>query len=179
MITYFSFEPRYFNNNGDQGNLEVLLKILRDSGYKTKPALSLRKADFVLVGDASIAVMERFSKNLSSMRDEIRRRFEAGRPTLIVGSSYEYFSEELGLQSKKTKRKSGFVTTSDGFFGYRNSDTTLPEVFIRKAFVGTKLFGPALAKNPKLLELQLTALGRDLAMPLLAAGWVELIRQNA
>jgi CobQ-like glutamine amidotransferase family enzyme len=179
MITYFTFEPSYFNNNGDQGNLEVLLYFLSKAGLKAKKAESPKGADFVLVGDASLAVMEHFSKKLASLRKDIKKRFESGLPTLIVGSSYEFFSEELGLKSIETSRRSGFVSTVDGYFGYRNSASSLPDVFTNKAFVATKLFGPVLAKNPKLLEIELSALGVQLKMDQQVASWVEAIRQKS
>lgn len=179
MITYFTFEPDYFDNNGDQGNLEVLLHFLKRAGVKAKRLDTPKTADFVLVGDASLAVMEHFSKKLGAMRKEIERRYSAGKPTLLVGSSFEFFAGQLGLNSQRSKRRSGFVSSSDGYFGYRNSDTNLPDVVVQGAFIATKLFGPLLAKNPKLLELELNALGAELEMPEDVAEWVRVIRQKS
>ncbi len=179
MISYFSFEADYFNNNGDQGNVEVLLHYLKASGVKVKRAEHIKDADFALIGDASLAVIEHFSKKLGSMRSEIRKRFEDGKPTLIVGSSYEFFSGEIGLEFSRTKRVSGFVTTPEGFFGYRNSDSTLPDVVRKDAFIATKLFGPVLAKNPQLLEIELNALGVRFEMSEEIKGWIESIRQKS
>jgi len=94
MITYFTFEPEYFNNNGDQGNIEVLLHFLKRSGHKVKRVDSPKDADFVLIGDGSLAVVEHFAKKLGALRNEIKKRFDAGKPTLVVGSSFEFF--EIG-----------------------------------------------------------------------------------
>lgn len=179
MITYFTFEPEYFNNNGDQGNLEVLLHYLEAAGKKVKRTQSLKEASFALIGDGSVAVMEHFSKQLGSMRKEIKKRLDAGLPTLIVGSAYEFYANDLGLESSASPRKSGFVTTADGYFGYRNSDSTLPDVFVEEAFIATKLFGPLLAKNPRLLEVELNALGAELRVNQQVASWIEAIRQKS
>ena len=178
MITYFTFEPEYFNNNGDQGNLEVLLNFLKRSGHSIKRVDSPKHADFVLIGDGSVAVVQHFSKKLGVLRSEIKKRFDAGKPTLIIGSSFEFFAEQLGLNSVKTARKSGFVRTAEGYFGYRNSDSNLPEVIVKGSFIATKLFGPVLAKNPQLLKLQLDALGAEFLMSDELASWIEIIRQK-
>jgi CobQ-like glutamine amidotransferase family enzyme len=179
MITYFTFEPDYFNNNGDQGNIEVLLHFLKHSGQKVKRVDSPKDADFVLIGDGSLAVVEHFSKKLGALRNEIKKRFDAGKPTLIVGSSFEFFAEQLGLSAEKTARKSGFVRTAEGYFGYRNSDSNLPEVLVKGSFIATKLFGPVLAKNPQLLKLQMDALGAEFVMSDEIARWIEIIRQKS
>ena len=179
MITYFTFEPEYFNNNGDQGNIEVLLHFLKRSGQKVKRVDSPKDADFVLIGDGSLAVVEHFAKKLGALRNEIKKRFDAGKPTLVVGSSFEFFAEQLGLSKEKTSRKSGFVRTAEGYFGYRNSDSNLPEVVVKGSFIATKLFGPVLAKNPQLLKLQMDALGAEFVISDELASWIEIIRQKS
>ncbi len=178
MISIYSFEPEYFNNNGDQGNLEVLKLALRNSKIKTVNAKSPATADFLLVGDASVAVMEHFSKQLEKLRKTIAKRYELGAPTLIVGSSYEFFAAILGLEIRRGKRRSQFVTTTEGYFGYRNSDNELPDCLVKGSFIGTNLFGPVLAKNPKLLSLVIEALGGEMKLSADVSEWIEAIRQQ-
>jgi CobQ-like glutamine amidotransferase family enzyme len=179
MITYHSFEPIYFNNNGDQGNLEVLLHYLAASSFEVERVDNPERADFLLIGDASQAVIDHFGKQLNLLRQHLQERYQAGRPTLLVGSVYEYFSIDLGLIAQKSARETGFVSTADGYFGYRNSDNNLPDVLTQKSFIATKLFGPVLAKNPKLLELVLGALGAELAMSDAVASWISTIRRKS
>ena len=178
MIKIYSFEPIYFNNNGDQGNVEVLVHQLSQQGKKFKIVASVEKADFVLIGDASNAVMERYSKELGKLRKTIAQRFAQGLPTLLVGSAYEFFAAEMGLSPKVVKRESKFVTSSEGYFGYRNSDKDLPVCLVKESFIGTTLFGPVLAKNPQLLERVLNAVGAELNLSAQALEWIEIIRSK-
>ena len=178
MIKIFSFEPMYFDNNGDQGNVEILLHQLSQQGKKFKIVASAEKADFVLIGDASNAVMDRYAKDLAKLRKTIAQRFTQGSPTLLVGSAYEFFAAEMGLSSNVVTRESKFVTTSEGYFGYRNSDKDLPVCFVNGSFIGTSLFGPVLAKNPRLLERVLNAVGAELKLSAQAREWIEIIRSK-
>ena len=178
MIKIYSFEPIYFDNNGDQGNVEVLVHQLSQQGKKFKIVASAEKADFVLIGDASNAVMERYSKELGKLRKTIAQRFAQGLPTLLVGSAYEFFAAEMGLSPKVVNRESKFVTSSEGYFGYRNSDKDLPVCFVKESFIGTTLFGPVLAKNPQLLERVLNAVGAELNLSAQALEWIEIIRSK-
>lgn len=178
MIKIFSFEPFYFNNNGDQGNIEVLVQQLGKQNKKYKMVNEAESADFVLIGDCSNAVLEKFSKPLSKLRRSIAKRWEKGLPTLLVGSAYEFFASQLGLEPKQVQRESKFVTTDEGYFGYRNSDKDLPVCLVQGSFIATSLFGPILAKNPKLLEKVLKDLGADLSLSAEALGWIEAIRSK-
>jgi CobQ-like glutamine amidotransferase family enzyme len=178
MITIFSFEPAYFNNNGDQGNLVVLKRVLQDSKIRTINAKSPATAEFLLVGDASIAVMEHFSRQLEKLTKFIAKRYELGEPTLIVGSSYEFFAERLGLEVVRAERRSEFITTPENYFGYRNSDNELPDCLVKGSFIGTNLFGPVLAKNPTLLALVIEALGGEMELSAKVSEWIEAIRQQ-
>ena len=178
MIKLFSFEPYYFNNNGDQGNLEVVEFLLTEQGIRFKESVTIEDADFVLIGDASKAVMEEYSKQLGKLHKPIAARYKQGLPTLLVGSAYEFFAETLGLQYRQQTRESKFVTTQDGYFGYRNSDKTLPACFVKDAFVATSLFGPVLIKNPELLERIITGLGGKLRLPKTIIELIETIRSQ-
>ena len=178
MIRVFSFEPNYFDNNGDQGNVEILLHQLAQQGKKFKLVTEAEKADFVLIGDASNAVMEKYSKQLAKLRKTIAQRFAQGLPTLLVGSAYEFFAAEMGLTPKVVKRESKFITTSEGYFGYRNSDKDLPVCLVKDSFIATSLFGPVLAKNPQLLARVLKAVGAELKLSAQALEWIEIIRSK-
>ena len=178
MIKIFSFEPMYFDNNGDQGNVEILLHQLNQQGMKFKNVASAEKADFVLIGDASNAVMDKYAKELAKLRKTIAQRFAQGQPTLLVGSAYEFFAGEMGLSSNVVKRESKFVTTAEGYFGYRNSDKDLPVCLVNGSFIATSLFGPVLAKNPLLLEIVLNAVGAELKLSAQALEWIEIIRSR-
>lgn len=178
MINIYSFEAAYFNNNGDQGNIEVLAQQLSKQKKKYKMVSSPESANFVLIGDCSNAVLEEFSKPLSKLRRVISKRWEKGLPTLLVGSAYEFFSSELGLEPKQVQRESKFVTTSDGHFGYRNSDKDLPSCLVKGSFIATSLFGPILAKNPQLLEKVLRDLGAEISLSADALEWIETIRSK-
>lgn len=153
MIKVFSFRPEFFNNNGDQGNLEAL-------SYFTRQPLSfveLDEADLVLIGDGSRAAIREFETELLEMLPQLRERFSKGLPTLIVGSAYEFFLERLPLVEKPSydHRVSEFrEVTADSIRvkGYRNSELVADDIVISGAFIGTTLFGPVLAKNPALLE---------------------------
>lgn len=178
MIKIFTFEPFYFNNNGDQGNIEVISHQLSQQGKKFKMVDSAGEADLVLIGDCSQAVLEEFSGQLSKLRKVIAKRFANGLPTILVGAAYEFFAPELGLEARITERESRFVTDEVGHFGYRNSDKDLPVCLVQGSFIATSLFGPVLAKNPKLLETVLDSLGAKMSMSAQALGWIETIRSK-
>jgi CobQ-like glutamine amidotransferase family enzyme len=178
MIKLFSFEPHYFNNNGDQGNLEVIKHLLTEQKVKFKITSTIEEADFVLIGDASQAVMEEYSKQLGKFRKHIAARHRKGLPTLLVGSAYEFFAETLELDFQRQPRESKFVKTQDEYFGYRNSDNSLPICHVKDAFVATSLFGPVLIKNPALLEKVLVALGVKMALPKAVNELIETIRSQ-
>lgn len=153
MIKVFSFHPEFFNNNGDQGNLEALAHFTKTS-VEFKP---LAEAEFVLFGDASRAAMRHFAAELEAMVPQLEYRLAEQLPTLLVGSCFEHFSNRInGLPTPlHGDRVSEFRTaTSDGLEvrGYRNSTLTSPDLFVQGAFVATTLFGPVLAKNPGLLQ---------------------------
>ncbi len=179
MTSVFSFEPKYFNQNGDQGNLEVLEFVTGQKLIQTSdPA-----ADLVLFGDASRAAMRRFAPELLRLMPAIEARLAAGLPTLLIGSSYEFFAEHSDLLPKlaKGQRVSKFVRVNHAgseVVGYRNSEVLDSELFIRAGFVGTLLFGPLLAKNPELLRLFAQNLSLDISVDQSYWDLVEQVRQN-
>lgn len=164
MIKLATFMPEYFNNNGDQGNIEVLARQLQWRGIQHKVSTTdLGDADFLLVGDASRAVMREFEAELAELTDLVTDRLKAGRATLLVGSSHEYFCSKIpGLPNLKSlSRVSEFREVTSGtlkVFGYRNTEIDL-DLFVDRAFISTSLFGPVLAKNQKLLDTVLAAMG--------------------
>jgi CobQ-like glutamine amidotransferase family enzyme len=97
---------------------------------------------------------------------------------LIVGSSYEYFADSLGLSVKCGSRKSEFILES-GYFGYRNTDSDLPAIFRKDLFVATSLFGPLLAKNPELLSEYLVRFGLDGKLDEKRLVWIAEIRRRS
>jgi CobQ-like glutamine amidotransferase family enzyme len=175
MIKLATFMPEYFNNNGDQGNIEVLKKQLEWRGVEFSLSSSdLDDSDFLLVGDGSRAVMREFESDLSSLSALLQERLDTGKATLLVGSSHEYFCSKLpGLPNLKTlSRVSEFREVTSGSqkaFGYRNTDKDI-DLFVDRAFISTSLFGPVLAKNQNLLNLVLASMGvnRDLSSELQA-----------
>ena len=178
MMKLYSFEPYYFNNNGDQGNLDVLVFLMKQQGVDYKFVDSIEESDFALFGDASIAVMKNFEKHLDRLRNEIVNRHSKGAPTLLVGSSYEYFSRDLGLGAGKRARFSDFLTTSDGIFGYQNSESDLPAYLSKGLFMATNLFGPLLAKNPQLLIKVAKGIGLKGNLPQEQLEWISSIRKK-
>jgi len=164
MIKLATFMPEYFNNNGDQGNIEVLVKQLEWRGIDCSvTSTDLSKADFLLVGDGSRAVMREFESDLSGLEDLVASRLREGKATLLVGSSHEYFCSKLPeLPDLKTlSRVSEFREVTSGIhkaFGYRNTDKDV-DLFIKGAFFSTSFYGPLLAKNQNLLDLVLSSMG--------------------
>jgi hypothetical protein len=86
----------------------------------------------------------------------------AGKPTLLVGRSYEYFAPLLGIELKHGERESRFVSLrvqEHEVFGYHNSTVVEPRLQVSGSFIGTTLFGPLFAKNPLLLKMIAGSLG--------------------
>lgn len=164
MIKLATFMPEYFNNNGDQGNIEVLVKQLEWRGIDySVTSTDLSEADFLLVGDGSRAVMREFESDLSGLEDLVASRLREGKATLLVGSSHEHFCSKLQeLPDLKTlSRVSEFREVASGIhkaFGYRNTDKDV-DLFIKGAFISTSFYGPLLAKNQNLLDLVLSSMG--------------------
>jgi CobQ-like glutamine amidotransferase family enzyme len=164
MIKLATFMPEYFNNNGDQGNIEVLAKQLEWRGIQHRVSTTdFEDSDFLLVGDASRAVMREFEAELAELTDLISDRLKAGKSTLLVGSSHEYFCSKIPElpKLKPLSRASEFREVTSGtlkIFGYRNTEIDL-DLFVERAFISTSLFGPVLAKNQNLLDLVLGAMG--------------------
>lgn len=175
MIKLFTFHPEHFDNNGDQGNMEVLRFELERAGVKHTSSTSCDSADFVLIGDASRAAMRHYGEELRGQLPAVRNRMSAGLPTLLVGSSYEFLASELGLTAGKMTRKSEFV--SGEYFGYRNTELDLPTVHRNGLFVATSLFGPFLAKNPGYLNDLLKGLGVKSELDPVKLEWIEKIRE--
>jgi len=179
VTTVFSFRPEYFNQNGDQGNLEVLEYVTgRRLTRIADPA-----ADFVVVGDASRAAIREFGPELLALQPQIEERLEQGRPTLLVGSSFEFYSDRSEMLPKLSRgpRVSKFVKVGHAgheVVGYRNSDVVDSDLYIRGAFLGTLLFGPLLAKNLDLLSIIANALKLEISLDDPYRELVTQVRQN-
>jgi CobQ-like glutamine amidotransferase family enzyme len=164
MIKLASFMPSYFNNNGDQGNIEVLAKQLQWHGVQySVSSTELQDSDFLLVGDGSRAVMREFESELAAITELLAERLRTGKPTLLVGSAHEFFCSRLpGLpELGRAPRVSEHREVSFGdlsVFGYRNNEIDV-DFFMENAFISTSLFGPILAKNENLLNIVLSAMG--------------------
>ena len=170
MIKLATFLPTYFNNNGDQGNIEVLAKQLEWRGVQySVTSNELKDSDFLLVGDGSRAVMREFKSELAAITDVVAERLSSGKSTLLVGSAHEFFCSRLpGLpELKYAPRVSENRQVSSGglrVFGYRNNEID-NDLFIEQAFISTSLFGPILAKNENLLNIVLTSMGVTTELP--------------
>ena len=176
MTTVYSFRPEYFNNNGDQGNLEALEYFTRCKFV----AGDIVGADFVLIGDASRAAMREFSHELEGLTELLQLRLDSGAPTLIVGSSYEFFCSRLSGMPKLAfgPRVSEFRTVEAFGMkvkGYRNSEVQNEDLFVKGLFVGTTLFGPVLAKNLKLAEMFATGLDLEMSVSEEVRQWIVLL----
>lgn len=170
MITLASFRPEFFNQNGDQANLEVLGMQLMWRGIECEVAhQNFDSADFLLIGDASRAAIREFGAELELLIPTLSKRLESGLPTLLVGSAHEYFAGKVvGLPALvRSARASEFREVSRSglkAFGYRNSEV-IEDLVVSGAFVSTTLFGPVLAKSPDLLNLILSRLGVEEPLP--------------
>lgn len=160
-----SFVPEHFNNNGDQGNLDVIRFHLSAQGISFEQAgqSQARKADFLLIGDGSRAAIRFYQPGLVALVPVLVERLNSEKPTLIVGSAYEFLAPLIGLgESTEANRVSDFVSekvNEQDVVGYVNSASSLPDIVVRGGFIGTKFFGPLLAYNPNLLGLVLEKLG--------------------
>ena len=159
MITLASFRPEYFDNNGDQSNLSVLSSHLVALGAEVTISTECLGADFLLIGDSSIATHAHFETELLTLLPELQRRLAGGKPTLLVGRSWEFFAPLLGFSMKHGERSSKVNNSGREVIGYHNSTVLEPRFSITGAFVGTTLFGPLLAKNPSVLKTVVSALG--------------------
>lgn len=179
MTSVFSFHPEYFNQNGDQANIDVL-----EFATAVKfDRVGSSSADLVLIGDASRAAMRQFEASLLELVPSIAARFDAGLPTLLIGSSYEFFASQVMAMPELThgSRVSAFVEVQNHdqkVVGYQNTELQSPKFVLRGAFIGTVLFGPLLAKNPAILEIIASGMGlrTKLAEDYLAL--VEQARKN-
>jgi CobQ-like glutamine amidotransferase family enzyme len=170
MIKLATFMPEYFNNNGDQGNIEVLAKQLEWRGVQySVTSTEFADADFLLVGDGSRAVMREFESDLLALKNLVAERLRIGKATLLVGSAHEFFCSRLpGLpELQEAPRVSEHREVSSGdlrIFGYRNNEID-NDLFIEQAFISTSLFGPILAKNENLLNIVLNSIGVTSELP--------------
>ncbi|MDG2497070.1 MAG: hypothetical protein P8M68_02675 [Aquiluna sp.] len=156
MKSYFSFKPEHFNNNGDQGNIDVIGHFADLQNVDLVKTDVLENADFVLFGDASQAAMKHYEDDLGDFVESLKLRLENGLPTLLVGSCFELFWPLLtGVGFERSARVSEFRSVSSEagvILGYRNSTVSNDDFIINRGFVGTTFFGPVLSINPELLN---------------------------
>lgn len=174
MTSVFSFRAQYFNNNGDQGNLEALEHFSKQRFDKA----SIEGADFVLFGDASRAAMREFESELESFVPVLEQRLSRGLPTLLIGSCYEFFAPRVnGMPNLDYGQRVSEFREVDAsemkVKGYRNSEVLEQDLFIEGLFVGTTLFGPVLAKNLELTKRMAAGLGLELSVTNQQLQWIE------
>lgn len=174
MIRVFSFRPEYFNNNGDQGNLEALSHFTN----QTVELVELEKADFALFGDGSRAAIREFTSELEGLVPELQKRLDTGAPTLLVGSAYEFFAPRLsGLPVLKYgKRVSEFRDVSAGSIdvkGYRNTEVIDEDLYVSGHFIATMMYGPVLAKNIGLLDHVAKGLSLEINVSESQQSWIS------
>ena len=183
MIKLATFMPKYFNNNGDQGNIEVLAKQLQWRSVQYSVTSSeFADSDFLLVGDGSRAVMREFESELAAITDLVAERLRTGKATLLVGSAHEFFCSRLpGLpELNEAPRVSEHREVSFGdlrVFGYRNNEIDV-NFFREQAFISTSLFGPILAKNENLLNIVLASMGVNTELPAVHQSRLALVLQG-
>jgi CobQ-like glutamine amidotransferase family enzyme len=184
VITLSTFRPEYFNNNGDQGNIEVLERQLSWRGVPVATtSVGFESADFLLIGDASRAAMRHFESELLALGPLLQGRLAQGLPTLLVGSAFEFFSRKVqglpALESieRVSEFRSARAAQIEGF-GYRNSDSDR-DLFVSGGFIGTTLFGPILAKSPEALSLILESLGVKQELPEQISSELDLLVTQA
>jgi CobQ-like glutamine amidotransferase family enzyme len=183
MIKLATFLPTYFNNNGDQGNIEVLAKQLEWRGVQySVTSNELKDSDFLLVGDGSRAVMREFKSELAAITDVVAERLSSGKATLLVGSAHEFFCSSLPElpELQEAPRVSEHREVSSGdlrVFGYRNNEID-NDLFIEQAFISTSLFGPILAKNENLLNIVLNSMGVSTELPAVHQSRLALVLQG-
>lgn len=172
MIRLGVLYPGHLDLNGDAANILVLAKELAWRGVSCEVvSVTLTDAipkdlDFLLVGHGSKAAWSEINLIGSHRGAELVEVLKSGVPTLAVNSGFEVLhlgSDTHGqlvghIQTRfvATERVSKFwVQPFDGFevLGYVNSDNDLPVISRQGNVIGTKLHGPVLAKNPKLLSL--------------------------
>lgn len=173
MSTYFSFHPEHFNNNGDQGNLEVLGFFLKAQGIDFESTEDISSADFVLIGDASRAAVRNYGKELLETASALHQRHASGMATLIVGSSFEFLASKVPWMAEPeygapvSEFRTLETVGGESVLGYRNSKMLGSDFILQGNFITTTFFGPILAKNPDLLDQILIACGG------LAAEWSQ------
>ena len=151
MNSYFSFAPEHFDNNGDQGNIDVLRHFVERQGSNLVEAVSPIDSDFVIFGDASRAAMAHYESMLIDYVEILSQRLDRGSPTLLVGSCYEFFWPRLtGTTMTEAARSSEFrsIDTELGaVLGYRNSTLATEDIFIRDGFFA-RFFRPGFCFRP-------------------------------
>lgn len=158
-----SYRPKLFNVNGDQANIEIMAKELswaavhhRVIGLEEVASTDFIAADFVVFGSTSLAAREAFDQQLQSLIPTLRQRYETMRPTLYLGTSFEYFAEPIfGIRANQRDRVSDYYSGSyEGhpLVGYQNTEFDLPALVVESRQIGSLLSGPLLAKNRWLLN---------------------------
>lgn len=146
------------NLNGDQGNLLALKRYLEAAGLQVRvvPVATTDEAlacHFLMLGHGSLAAMASLGDQLASLD---WHSILSTVPGLSIGSGSEWLAEHTSTEGgfSRVDRVSEFRVATLGpvlALGYRNSDTTLPDLTMNGTFIQSMLHGPLLAKNPVLL----------------------------
>lgn len=172
MIRIGVLYPEHLDLNGDAANSLVIGKELAWRGVSCEVvSVNLADAipgdlDFLVVGHGSRAAWNEIDLIGTHRGAELVKVLKSGVPTLAVNSGFEVL--HLGKNTtgpmlgffqtafSNTERVSKFWVEPFGGFevlGYVNSDNDLPVISRYENIIGTKLHGPVLAKNPKLVAL--------------------------
>lgn len=176
MKKIYTVMPTRLNLNGEQGNVLVIQRRLQWLGipFETISLETLEdffdaiptmknEADesFVFIGQGSLETFEQLQQNFTKLKTSIDQLSGSGVPTLIVGTCYEvlsgsklrsaYFSEFVVEE---------FQPSRFDVLGYAATGYDLPALAVKgNSVVMSVMHGPILAKNPKLSDWFLNAMG--------------------
>lgn len=173
MIRLAAFRGAAFNQNGDLGNLRVFARALTGANVGVSINLDatgreeLVRADFLVIGDASLAQQRTHADEFQGLPGLIQERRANGKATLLAGSSFEQLASPIfGLQATtRSERVSAFASCDIGgkkYWGYVNTTVHLPLLVVDGLTLGTQLFGPLLARNPNLIRQLAVGLSLDI-----------------
>lgn len=186
MIRIATLFADHLNLNGDQANLSVLKQLLEHCAVSveivnvtSEHQLAKLDANLVFIGHGSQAAHSAINGELAQL---VKSAKASGRFLFFVGSGVEFAVENkfaTGQQIVRAERESKFDIGELGelkVLGYRNTDSSLPNLWLEENSLFCMLHGPVLAKNPKLLNWlakQIT----EFEITETAKAWLEKVNQ--